>query len=89
MKMNQQTTYLPGASADVAFTAAPAAFTPPANIYQMRVVADQNCRITWLNAGTVVVVAGIPEYFPVHPGDPLSVVRETTDGTLNVGWMTN
>lgn len=89
MKLNQNTTYLPAANTDVAFVTAPTIFTPPADIYIMRVVSDQNCRIKWLNAGEILLVSGLPEYFPVHPGDALQVKSEGTDGTLHVGWMTN
>lgn len=87
--MNQNTTYLPASSQDVEFSASPATFTPPADIYIMRVVSDQDCRIAWLKAGEILLIAGIPEYFPVHPGDPLTVEQDTTSGTLQVGWMTN
>lgn len=89
MKMNKSVTYHPASSGTQAFTATPAAITPPADIYIVRLVADQDCQITWPNAGTVKLVSGIPEYFQCHPGDDLSVVRDTADGTLQYAWMTN
>lgn len=89
MKMNQQTTYFPSSHTNLSFTATPQNITPPENIYQMRLVATQDCTVKWLNAGTIRLVANIPEYFPCHPGDVLEVTRVSADGTLNAGWMTN
>lgn len=90
MKMNKSTTYFPESSDDVSFTATPDSFTVPADIYIMRVIADQDCVITWPgDSGSAKIPAGIPEYFGVHPETDLSVVRDTTDGTLSVSWMTN
>lgn len=89
MKMNQQTSYMPDASEDVAFTASPASFTIPAHIHMIRVLTDQQCKITWKNAGTVVLPPGIPEYFAVPNGDTLTVTQDTTAGTLRVAYMTN
>lgn len=89
MKMNKSTTYQPESSTTQAISATPADITPPDDIYVMRCVADTNVLMTWPNAGTVKLVSGIPEYFQCHPGDAISVVRDTADGELQVAWMTN
>lgn len=90
MKMNKSTTYFPESSEDVAFTAVADTFTVPDDIYVMRVLSDQDCVITWPgDSGSVKIPAGIPEYFGVHPSAVMSVVRDSTDGTLSVSWMTN
>lgn len=89
MELNKNTTYLPSGNVEVSYSTTPVPFTPPNQIYIMRVVSDQNCKIGWLNSGFIYLVSGIPEYFPVNPGDPLTVTSDGTDGTLHVGWMTN
>lgn len=89
MKMNKSVTYHPHSSGELAFTATPQDITPPDDIYIVRFVSDQDCEITWKNAGTVKLISGIPEYFQCHPGDAMSVERASADGNLDYAWMTN
>lgn len=67
-----------------------------ANTWDVRVVSTTNCHINIGASPTaaatddngIYLPAGVVEYFHVSPGQVLSVVRDSADGTLNVAEMT-
>lgn len=85
----------PSTAEDLAFTAAAAFSAPlPKDCGDVRLVADQNCRIEIGNTTATVtshfLPAGVVEYFRVKPMDGtavVSVIRDTADGTLHISPM--
>ena len=60
-----------------------------ASTFLIRVVATENCRIAFgvnptASATSSLVLANVPEYIKVTPGERLAVIQDTTGGTLNV-----
>jgi|SRR5215831_9734727 len=71
--------------------------TEPNNTTHIRVVAAQTC---WISFGTnptaavggtasILLPAGIPEYFYVNRGEKLAVIQDSAAGTLNIAELAN
>ena len=86
---NMQTIFKPESSQDVAYTATPATFTVPADVYVLRLVPTTDCVLTYPDGPTVKLLFGVVEYLQCDPSDEMSVVRDAQDGSLNIGFMTN
>lgn len=86
---NMQTIFLPESSEDVAYTATPANFSIPDDVYVIRVAPTTDCTITYPDGPALTFLFGVVEYIQVNPGDVMTVERVSEDGSLNVGYMTN
>lgn len=82
-----------GLAEDVSFTGTVASSsTLPKDCMDVRLVADQDCRIeigesAVATATSHFLPANVVEYFRVKPGDGtaiVSVIRNTADGTLHI-----
>ena len=80
---------MPESSEDVAYTATPASFTIPDDVYCIRVCPTTDCVITWPDGPALTFLYGLVEYIQATPGSAMTVERVTSDGSLNVGYMTN
>lgn len=67
--------------------------TQPNNTTHIRVVSTADC---WIAFGanptavagqspSILIPAGVPEYFWVQPGEKLAVIQSSGAGTLNIG----
>jgi hypothetical protein len=72
-----------------------AAITTPNNTMHVRLVATSDCWVafganpTAVNSGTasILLPAGVPEYFWVYPGERVAVIQAAAGGFLNVAEM--
>jgi len=59
---------------------------------QVRLVSDADCYIAFGASATattssMLLPAGVVEYFEVHPGDLIAVIQKSTTGNLNIAEM--
>lgn len=71
--------------------------TTPNNTNHIRLVSTSNCWVAFganptAAVGTspsILLIAGVPEYFWVFPGERVAVVQDTAAGNLNIGELVN
>lgn len=80
-----------GSTIVVAFDSSTQSTAIPANVFDMRLLADQACYVIWgvnptaLNTGVhMPLAAGVPEYFKVVPGEKVAAIKVTTAGNLSI-----
>lgn len=85
--------FRPGASYDIA-TGSAAASAPaaiPAGVQYVRLQSTQDCRVEFTgtaSATSMFLPAGHVEYFLVTQGQTVSVIQDSTAGTLHVTELT-
>lgn len=93
--VNTQTLLRNKSSEAVSFTATSAqSSAAAAGIRAVRLVATQDCYyLIGINptatTSSAFLPANVVEYKPVFDGEKVAVLREDTDGTLNVAWQTS
>lgn len=67
----------------------------PANISEVRIVCSSACHVNTVGGtaaatdnNAFLLPAGVVEYFHVSPGQIISIIRDTADGTACVAFMT-
>lgn len=76
-----------GSTIVVAFNASVQSTAIPANIFDMRLLCDEDCYVLWGVNPTALAThmplkAGIPEYFKVAPAEKIAALKVTTAGNL-------
>lgn len=85
--------YFPLSSDSVAYTVSAGTIDPVAgaHIHVVRIVTTTDAYISFTGTATTAdmyIPADVPELFVIHPGQAVSAIRDTADGTLHVTYMT-
>lgn len=94
-RASQHSTFRPRGTQHVAVTATTAQSAAiSANIFEIRVVGTQDMYleigenpVAVINGGSLLLPAGVVEYFHVSPGQLVAAIRVSADGTLNITEM--